>query len=128
MGPIYLFDVASQQARWLSARQAVVASNVANANTPRFKARDIEPFANVLDKTALAMSATNVAHMGVEANKVRAVKVKNEDSWSVSHSGNSVSVEQELTKAGEINRSYSLNTAIVKSFHRMLLSSVKAGS
>ena len=128
MGPIYLFDVASQQARWLSARQAVVASNVANANTPRFKARDIEPFANVLDKTALAMTATNAAHMGVDANKVRAVKVKNEDSWSVSHSGNSVSVEQELTKAGEINRSYSLNTAIVKSFHRMLLSSVKAGS
>lgn len=128
MGPIYLFDVASQQARWLSARQAVVASNVANANTPRFKARDVEPFSKVMDKTALTMTATNAAHMGVDANKVRSAKVNAAESWSVSHSGNSVSLEQELTKAGEINRHYSLNTAIVKSFHRMLLSSVKAGS
>jgi flagellar basal-body rod protein FlgB len=42
------------------------------------------------------------------------------------HSGNSVSLEQEMLKAGDINRDYSLNTAIVKSFHRMFMTSLKS--
>jgi flagellar basal-body rod protein FlgB len=42
------------------------------------------------------------------------------------HSGNSVSLEQEMVKGGDVNRDYSMNTAIVRSFHRMLLSSAKA--
>ena len=48
------------------------------------------------------------------------------DSWEVVHSGNSVSLEQEMVKAGDVNRDYSMNTAIVRSFHRMLLISAKA--
>ena len=30
-----------------------------------------------------------------------------------------------MMKAGEVNRSFSLNTSIVKAFHQMLMSSVK---
>jgi flagellar basal-body rod protein FlgB len=33
MQPVSLFDLASQQARWLSVRQSAVAGNVANINT-----------------------------------------------------------------------------------------------
>jgi Flagella basal body rod protein len=44
MGPIHLFDLASQQARWLSARQIAVAENIGNANTPGYKAKDVPPF------------------------------------------------------------------------------------
>lgn len=41
------------------------------------------------------------------------------------HSGNSVSLEQEMIKGNDVNRDYSMNSAVVRSFHRMLLSSVK---
>jgi flagellar basal-body rod protein FlgB len=44
MRVIHLFDLASQQARWLSARHIAVASNIANANTPGYKAADVPPF------------------------------------------------------------------------------------
>ena len=47
------------------------------------------------------------------------------DKCHVAPSGNSVSLEQELIKAGEVNRDYALNTSIVRSFHRMLMASVK---
>ena len=33
--------------------------------------------------------------------------------------------EQEMLKAGDVNKDYSLNTAIVKSFHRMFMNSTK---
>jgi flagellar basal-body rod protein FlgB len=47
------------------------------------------------------------------------------DSWEVVHSGNSVSLEQEMIKGSDVNRDYSMNAAIVRSFHRMVLSSAK---
>lgn len=125
MQPVYLFDLASSQSRWLSIRQATVAGNIANANTPRFKALDVEPFVETLSQTKLAMAATAPGHMNFGEEEVRTGSIKKSESWSISHSGNSVSLEQEMLKAGEVSRTYSLNTAIIKSFHRMLTMSTK---
>jgi len=123
--PVYLFDLTSRQAQWLAARQTTISGNVANANTPGYRARDVEPFADVLDKTKLTMAATNGGHIGFEPSQADSAKVKKSESWDTVYSKNSVSLEQELIKAGEVNRQHSLNTSIVKSFHRMLLSSVR---
>ncbi|MCQ6498058.1 hypothetical protein NPN26_24850, partial [Vibrio parahaemolyticus] len=40
-------------------------------------------------------------------------------------SGNSVALAEEMTKTGEIKRQYELNANLVKSFHRMMLMTVK---
>lgn len=65
MNPIQLFELASRQAEWLSVRQQVVATNIANANTPKFVAKDITPFSAVLDKTGIVqgMAVTQPGHM-----------------------------------------------------------------
>ncbi len=123
--PVYLFDLASRQAQWLAARQTTISGNVANANTPSYRARDVEPFADVLDKTKLLMASTDPGHICFSPSRAEAAKVKKADSWDTVYSKNSVSVEQELIKAGEVSRQHSLNTTIVKAFHRMLLSSVR---
>jgi flagellar basal-body rod protein FlgB len=126
--PVYMFDLASRQAQWLAARQSTISGNVANANTPGYRARDVEPFADVLDKTKLVMAATNNGHIGSSPSRAEATKVKKSESWDTVYSKNSVSLEQELIKAGEVNRQHTLNTTIVKSFHRMLLTSVRTPS
>jgi flagellar basal-body rod protein FlgB len=125
VGPVYLFDVASSHARWLSLRQATIASNVANANTPGYRAQDIEPFDKLLDTKVVALAVTSPKHLTTETS-LRPQGTRKEDSWEVVHSGNSVNLEQEMLKAGDINRDYSLNTAIIRSFHRMFMSSVKS--
>jgi flagellar basal-body rod protein FlgB len=43
----------------------------------------------------------------------------------VTHSGNSVSLEQEMIKGGEVSGAFRLNTSILKAFHRMILASSK---
>jgi flagellar basal-body rod protein FlgB len=53
MSVIHLFDLASQQARWLSARHIAVASNIANANTPGYKAADVPPFETAPQQAAV---------------------------------------------------------------------------
>lgn len=126
MGPVYLFDLASRQAGWLAARQAAVAGNIANADTPGFRPQDVEPFVEVLDNARLAMAATSSGHLGPGATAPGAASLTEGDSWAVKVSGNAVTLEAELLKAGEVGRSYSLNTAIVKAFHRMLMTTVKS--
>nr|WP_255726344.1 flagellar basal body rod protein FlgB [Microvirga sp. ACRRW] len=117
--------MASRQSQWLSARQATISGNIANANTPGYRAKDVEPFSDILDKTKLAMAATSNGHIGFDASRPEGMKVKKTDTWDTVHSRNSVSVEQEMIKAGEVDRQHSLNTSVVKAFHRMLMSSVR---
>ena len=57
--------------------------------------------------------------------KAPAPGVRKEEPWDVTHSGNTISLEQELIKAGEVNRAYRLNTSVAKAFHRMILASAK---
>ena len=125
MGPLYLFDLASSQARWLELRQSTIAANVANANTPGYKARDVEPFNKVLDGLPVRLATTSPAHIQLSATETDTRTNAKKDSWEVVHSGNSVSVEQEMIKGGDVNRDYSMNAAILRSFHRMMLSSAK---
>ena len=125
MGPLYLFQLASSQARWLELRQSTIAANVANANTPGFKARDVEPFNNILDAMPVKLAVTSPSHIQLSAAETDTRATAKKQSWEVVHSGNSVSVEQEMIKAGDVNRDYSMNAAILRSFNRMLLAGVK---
>ncbi|MCQ8780914.1 flagellar basal body rod protein FlgB [Mangrovibrevibacter kandeliae] len=127
MDQIYLMGVASRRSEWLSVRQSVVAENVANANTPAYQAKDVKDFSEVMQATSLQMAGTSPMHLVSAGGRGDAnVETTEGDSWEVLHSGNSVSLEQEMLKAGEVQRDYQLTTSIVKSFHRMLLSSVKS--
>jgi flagellar basal-body rod protein FlgB len=125
VNPVYLFDLAGRQAEWLSLRQQVIAGNVANANTPAFRAKDLKPFGEILDKTQLAMTATSPDHLTRSGLEAAAADLRSAQPWDVAPTGNSVNLEQEMIKAGEVNRDFALNTSIVKTFHRMLMSCVK---
>jgi flagellar basal-body rod protein FlgB len=121
MQPIQLFQIASQQAHWLSVRQTVVAGNLANANTPAYAAKDVESFERVMSTTGNRMAATHPAHLSEDPIRSSVTTAEVRDGVEVQASGNSVTVSDELTKAGEIRRGFELNTGLVKSFHRMML-------
>ncbi len=126
MSSMAIFSLASQQSDWLTVRQSTIAANVANANTPGYRAVDVQPFSAVMAHTQLSMAATNPGHIDFEPTSANSAPVRPKDSWQVTYSGNSVSLEQEMMKAGEVNRAYAMNVNIVRSFHQMLMSTVKS--
>jgi flagellar basal-body rod protein FlgB len=126
--PVHLFGLAARHAEWLSVRQAVITGNVANANTPGFRAREVEAFEDVLDSTHLTMARTAPGHVNVNGVELGTTATADTESWDVSYSGNSVSLDQELVKADEVSRAFSLDAGLVKAFHRMFLASVRSGS
>ena len=126
MEPVNLFKLATQQAQWLSVRQSAVAGNIANANTAKYLAKDVVPFEAVLSGSRVALGATHPQHISA-ATSGQAFNVETVESGpSEMPSGNSVVLEDELLKAGEVRRAYELNTAIVKSFHRMMMMTVRS--
>ena len=127
MQPIQLFSLASRQAEWLSVRQEVVASNIANANTPKFRAKDIVPFDTELQSVGMQMARTNAAHMELAvtgAGKIGLTDAPLANEIGMQESGNSVSLSTEMAKTGEIKRQFELNTQLVRSFHNMMLTAV----
>jgi len=124
MQPIQLFELTSKQAHWLSVRQSVVAGNIANANTPGYATREVAAFEAVLEQTGARMAATHPGH--IQEDPMRgSVNSKDSRDVEVQPSGNSVNLPDEMTKTGEIKRMYELNTGMVKSFHRMMLLTVR---
>jgi len=125
MPAIHLFNIAARQAEWLSTRQAAIARNIANADTPGFKATDTVAFESVLERTELSLARTDARHFAVSDAIVPAVRQERGGSWDTVHSGNNVSLENELIKLGDGNRAYALNTGVTKAFHRMMLTGTK---
>ncbi|MBA2125956.1 flagellar basal body rod protein FlgB [Hyphomicrobium methylovorum] len=124
MQPLQLFDLAFRQNEWLAQRQSVIASNIANANTPGYKAREIQGFDDEMAK-ATAMVTTNAGHIAPGNNGTVSANESNSQDADVFVSGNDVTLEQEFLKSGEVMRGYSMNTQILKSFSRMLMSVTK---
>ncbi len=104
-------------------------SNIANANTPKFHAKDVTPFDAVLDKSDIAMARTNPAHLsGNDFSNSGDIDVKEaalDQEIGVQESGNTVGLAEELSKSGDIKRQYDLNTSLVSSFNRMMLMTVR---
>ena len=125
MQPIYLFQIASQKAQWLSARQTAIAGNVANANTPGYHALDIQPFSAVLDSSPIELSTTNPAHLSLPPSEAGALREIEVDPAEQTLSGNTVNLEQQMITLGDVDRDYTLSANIRRAFHQLLLSAIK---
>ena len=123
---MYLFQLASQHGTWLSARQSATATNVANADTPGYKAMDVTPFQAVFDQAELQVAMTHPSHMTLSTGDAGRFTQVQEAAEDASMSGNDVSLETELAKAGDIGRMQALDTGLTRIFQRMILSSLKA--
>lgn len=125
MNDLAVFRIGHERARWLGARVAVVASNVANADTPEYRARDISPFDAVLGEARFEMRRSSPSHLTPPQELETRFGVRLREGATEKHSGNSVFLEAEMATLGEVKGQQSAVTAILGSFHRLLLSSTR---
>ena len=58
---IPLFALADRRLAWIDQRQQLLSQNVANADTPGWRARDLKPFAALLGKPPITLAGTEGA-------------------------------------------------------------------
>ncbi len=119
-----IFQLASGMARHAGARQALVAENVANADTPRYKSKDIGSFRDALDATGQTqLKTTKIGHIvaGQPGSAARDVFLTD---GPMSPNGNTVSIESELLRSIEAEREQSRALAIYQSASTILKASI----
>ena len=106
-------QTAMSMARHAGARQAVIARNMANADTPGFRAQTIAPFRDHLRAgTTLTAQSTRAGHLTASDGPITA-EVR-ESEGEPTPNGNSVSLEQEMVNAVEVEREHGRALAIYK--------------
>jgi len=123
---IGLFRMISQQLHWLGQRQEVLSQNVANADTPGYQARDLQPlaFGDALQQAALRPAVTHAGHLLGKSADPAAAKVKTITPWEVSPDGNGVVLEQQMTQLAETQADYQMATELYRKQIGMLKTAI----
>ncbi|PWK59794.1 FlgB family protein [Roseicyclus mahoneyensis] len=108
-----IFALASARAQHAAARQAVVAQNIANADTPGYRARDISSF----DETWREMQMGGGPRDGLPVRTIDA-------NGTASPNGNSVSLELEMLRGIEAQRAHSRALQVYGSAMSILRTSI----
>ncbi|PHR00046.1 MAG: flagellar biosynthesis protein FlgB [Marinosulfonomonas sp.] len=111
-----IFQMAGSMARHAASRQALTAQNIANADTPGYKARDLASFADTYQTQTggMEMHASRAGHlMGSGASIPTSHIISGKGSESPN--GNNVSLEGEMMKATEISGHHKRALAIYQS-------------
>lgn len=111
-----IFQMAGAMARHAATRQALVAQNIANADTPGYKARDMASFAETYqdDTGGMQIRATRAGHLTGSSSFSSSSRVI-AGAGSESPNGNNVSLEGEMMKATEISGHHKRALAIYQS-------------
>lgn len=101
---------------WMSQNHDVIANNIANADTPDFKAKELKPldFRQVQREQvgAVEMTRTASAHMiGLKPPSLGNVRV-DRDTYEISATGNSVNLEEQGVKVARNAMDYQLATTL----------------
>ena len=121
MEKLSFFNLASQRLAWLTESQRVVSENVANSDTPGFKARKAASFEDVLSATRTAELQTPDARHIRGSGAATGAKVRiDENAWSESLNGNTVALEQQAIQANEITENYQLAASLYRKGHDLI--------
>ena len=103
-------------------RQRVIATNVANADTPGYRTRDLPEFEESLRRGSLELRTTRAGHLaaGLSGTLVRAVEAEGEPSPN----GNTVSIEDELVRQADTKRQFDLSLSVYQSGLSLLRTSL----
>jgi flagellar basal-body rod protein FlgB len=112
---IPIFSMLRTKMHWHQERQRLLAENVANADTPKFKPSDLaEPKFDTRQPStvALAMLQTNPGHIGGGGLAASPFEIQPGHEFEVVPSGNGVNLEDEMLKVASNQMDYQAATAL----------------
>lgn len=125
-----LFSAVKGRLKWLTQRQEVLAQNIANADTPKYKASDLKAFQfrDILrrENAQVHMSVTDTSHQPGARRRIRDFAEQVErNPYETSPNGNSVIIEEQLAKVNETHTKHQLVTQLYKKHLGMLTLAVR---
>ena len=105
---------------WLNQRQIVTSENIANADTPGYKPRDLEKvdfgevMKDVRNRPSIGQVATNPNHIGNDRDVPNAKNRESRQVYEAAPEGNAVVIEEQLLRANTTQADYNLITNLYR--------------
>ncbi len=117
----------TERMRFLSNRSNVIAQNIANADTPGYRAKEISPpdFEALVEHTQ-AMRVNDSRHQAGYASLTSSNNRIKTSSQSASLDGNSVSIETETMKLSQTRMEYGLASTVYRKGLDMLRLAIRS--
>ena len=120
-----LFGMVKSKLTWLGQRQEILAQNIANSDTPRYKASDLRPYdfkALVRQEAGqLNMVANDPNHLPGRRRRIRDyAAVVERRPFETAPNGNAVILEEQMAKINETQINHNLMTQLYKKHLSMI--------
>jgi flagellar basal-body rod protein FlgB len=118
--------LASELATHSAARQKVIAENIAHADTPGYRARDIASFEHTLDRTVPSFSTkmTRPGHIPFEGGHPSYRPAEITAFGAESPNGNTVSLEDQMMRSTDVREHHKLALGVYEKSLTILRTSI----
>ena len=115
-----IFGMMQQKMDWLSQRQRVLAQNIANADTPGFRARDLEPlsFTDAMARRNMqvALAVSDPQHIALPESNDRFREKESDTVYETSINKNGVILEEQMIKINHTADDFNLATSLYRKY------------
>lgn len=112
---LQLLTALTEKMRWHQTRQTLLAENVANAETPGYRGRDLKAFSvedRMQSPSAVATVATQPNHFSVASSDTGGFAARELNSFELTPEGNGITLEDEMMKVAGNQVDYQTITAL----------------
>lgn len=118
-----VFRMMTGKMNWLAERQNVLSQNVANADTPNYRPKDLKQVdfkdAGSGGSFKMALAQTHATHFAGAPDSMSAKSEKQKDTYETNPNGNGVVLEEQLIKVGQTRHEYTLMTRLYAKHKQM---------
>ncbi|MHA6690195.1 flagellar basal body rod protein FlgB [Devosia sp. A449] len=120
-----VFTALTDKMRWHQTRQGLLAENVANAETPGYRGRDLARYdfakqVSGLSSASVTTSATQPMHFSVSSSEGSAFGAQRMANFEITPEGNGVTLEDEMMKVTTNMMDYQAATTLYQKSIKIL--------
>ena len=125
IGNLPLFAALKQKMHWHQTRQGLLAENVANAETPGYRGRDLKNFdfaehVSQMSSAQVTTTATQMGHYAVSSSDTNGFGPQRMNSFEITPEGNGVTLEDEMMKVSSNQMDYQAATTLYTRSMRLM--------
>jgi flagellar basal-body rod protein FlgB len=122
-----VMNLLTEKMSYLGQKLSVHAQNVANANTPQYKAKELKafvPFSQALKDASTGMKVSDAQHIVPASMAGVNAATKKAHSFETVPSGNSVDIEQQMMQVSATTVDYQATVSIYQKFMGLMKSAI----
>jgi flagellar basal-body rod protein FlgB len=132
LSKLTLFNMSEQRMDYLNQRQKVLALNIANADSPGYRPRDLK--AQKFNEMVRSAEPPRIAFSQTSGKHIRAAKVddaefrdrKDKVHYETAPAGNAVVIEEQMLKIGETTMQHNTATKLYQKYLQMFKTALGA--